>query len=65
MADYYIKYIDGPRGQEGYPFGDGLVHFAEDQEKRCEDFKTCTGFLLYETEGRGKGGNGAKSIFSG
>ena len=49
---YYIKYIWGPRGQQGYPENnDNVVAFAEGSEKQCERFRNCAGFLLYETYG--------------
>lgn len=51
MTDYYIKYIYGPRGRI-YPDKENLIHFAEGQEKTCEYFKNCLGFLLYETGGK-------------
>ncbi len=61
---YYIKYVYGPEGQNGYP-DKGGIHF----EKKCygsaERFSECDGFLLYETEGEvGEGaGRGAKAIY--
>ena len=62
MADYYIKYIYGPRGQI-YPDEENLVHFAEGQEKLCERFKNCSGFLLYETGGK-QSKEGAMCIYA-
>lgn len=63
MADYYIKYIYGPRGQK-YPNEKNLIHFAEGQEKSCEHFKNCLGFLLYETGSKENNKTGAKSIYA-
>lgn len=65
MAKYFLKSIDGPRGQEGYPYKDGLVHFAENRQSECERFKKCSGFVLYETWGRGgRNEGGAKTVFA-
>lgn len=63
MADYYIKTIDGPEGQKGYPYK-GLIHFAKDEERYCEQFKKCSGFLIYETVGKKRNGKGAKAVFA-
>lgn len=48
MNEYFIKIIDGPEGQKGYP-KDNLIHFTT--KNSCERFKECGGFLIYETGG--------------
>lgn len=61
MKDYYIKYITGPCGQEGYPESNGnLVAFRF----RPDRFKNCAGFLLYETGHKNKKMVGAKAIYA-
>ncbi len=65
MSDYYIKYITGPGGQMGYPENNGyLVAFAPRQEKPCNRFKECDGFLLYETGHKTGDRAGAKAIYA-
>ena len=62
---YYIKYIWGPGGQQGYPSDiDNVIAFAERSEKQCERFRDCAGFLLYETGHGNKDFKGAKAIYA-
>jgi len=62
---YYIKYIWGPAGQQGYPNDiNNVITFAEGGEKQCERFRNCAGFLLYETSHSIKGLKGAKAIYA-
>lgn len=62
---YYIKYIWGPAGQQGYPSDiNNVINFAEGSEKQCERFKNCAGFLLYETGHGNKDLKGAKAIYA-
>ena len=69
MSDYYIKYIWGPGGQDGYPYrnqaGEEKIDFAEGQEKAAKRFSECKEFLLYETGKKG-GDNkvGAMTIYA-
>lgn len=65
MNDYYIKYITAPHGQMGYPEYNGyLVAFAPGQEKPCNRFKKCDGFLLYEIGNKAGDKVGAKAIYA-
>lgn len=70
MANYFIKYVWGPAGQEGYPekngfyFAKDIIHFAEGSEKQCERFKNCAGFLLYETGHSHSSLKGAMAIYA-
>jgi len=62
---YYIKYIWGPAGQQGYPNDiNNVITFAEGGEKQCERFRNCAGFLLYETSHSNKDLKGAKAIYA-
>lgn len=62
---YYIKYIWGPAGQQGYPNDtNNVITFAEGSEKQCERFKNCAGFLLYETSHGNKDLKGTKAIYA-
>lgn len=63
MNSYYIKYVWGPHAQEGYP-KEGLIHFAEGQERACQCFRECKGFLLYETGSKEGDKTGAKAIYA-
>ncbi len=69
MSDYYIKYIWGPGGQDGYPYrnqaGEEKIDFAEGQEKAAHRFSKCKEFLLYETSKKGDGNKvGAMTIYA-
>lgn len=64
MAQYYIKFIDGPNGQNGYPNKEKLIHFANGRKKLCEQFKKCSGFLLYETGSKESNKRGARRIYA-
>lgn len=70
MTSYYIKYVWGPAGQEGYPennefyFAKDIIHFSEGSENQCERFKNCTGFLLYETGHSHSDLKGAMAIYA-
>lgn len=46
--NYFIKYIFGPAGQDGYP-ADNIIHFQTKSNMQKELFKDCAGFLLHET----------------
>lgn len=59
---YYIKYVYGPAGQNGYPHSDGLIHFSN--EKTRKRFLDCSGFLLYEVGGVGNKPIGAMTIYA-
>lgn len=65
MNTYYIKYITGPGGQQGYPENRGnLIAFKIGEEKACDRFKKCDGFLIYETGHSTRGKIGAKAIYA-
>lgn len=64
MSDFYIKYIYGPAGQtKNYP-NEGVIHFAEGQEKACERFVKCKSFLVYETGSKEDKIKGVKKIYA-
>ena len=60
--NYYIKYVWGPHAQDQERFHKDLIHFAKGQEKACQHFRECKGFLLYETGSKERDKKGAKAI---